>query len=412
MTTRIALASLLLIFSFSPSRAQSQAPTPSQPPFGESEFTARDEAALRLFKAANNAFAAGNYTEAIQLYDECLKLVSDHPAVWSNKAGAHILRGITARNAAVFTKDAVARKQGIEKAREDFREGAAASDKAVEFLNRAPAPEEPALQASHEAHKLIALRGRAESLRLMAAYVDQSYATPAAEAFEDYIRAETDEGRRREAQLSSGQMLLMSNKFIESAGEYQKLIDQNPDDAEALAGAGVALIDYGFVTNDQAQLERGIEYLRRFAEKAPPTHRLKGSAEEALAYLRQRPPSPTLDSPAVPRAGVKGKVIPPGQPAEGAQPPVASGVINGKAVSLPRPPYPLIARFAHAQGTVPVQVLIDEKGGVVEARAVAGHPLLRAVAVATAMRAKFTPTLLAGRPVKVTGIVTYNFVAQ
>jgi protein TonB len=66
----------------------------------------------------------------------------------------------------------------------------------------------------------------------------------------------------------------------------------------------------------------------------------------------------------------------------------------------------------HASGTVTVQVTIDESGNVVAAQAVSGHPLLQAAAVAAARQAKFSPTLLSGKPVKVTGVLTYNFVPE
>lgn len=92
--------------------------------------------------------------------------------------------------------------------------------------------------------------------------------------------------------------------------------------------------------------------------------------------------------------------------------PISGGVLNGKAISLPKPPYPAIAKSAHAAGTVTVQVTIDENGNVISAHAVSGHPLLQAVAVQAARSARFSPTKLSGQPVKVTGVITYNFVAQ
>ena len=106
------------------------------------------------------------------------------------------------------------------------------------------------------------------------------------------------------------------------------------------------------------------------------------------------PPPPEAPKPTPPRA------------------PISGGVLNGKAISLPKPGYPPIARAAHASGTVVVQVLIDENGNVVSAHAVSGHPLLTAVAVGAARQAKFSPTKLSGQPVKVTGVIQYNFVAQ
>ena len=91
---------------------------------------------------------------------------------------------------------------------------------------------------------------------------------------------------------------------------------------------------------------------------------------------------------------------------------ISGGVLNGKALELPKPIYPPIARQAHASGTVVVQVIIDETGNVIEARAVSGHPLLQSVCVGAARNAKFSPTKLAGQPVKVSGLITYNFIAE
>jgi TonB family protein len=91
---------------------------------------------------------------------------------------------------------------------------------------------------------------------------------------------------------------------------------------------------------------------------------------------------------------------------------ISGGVLNAKAVSKPEPTYPAVARAAHATGVVNVQVTVDETGNVVSAEAVSGHPLLRAAAVAAARAAKFSPTRLSGKPVKVSGILTYNFVPE
>lgn len=89
--------------------------------------------------------------------------------------------------------------------------------------------------------------------------------------------------------------------------------------------------------------------------------------------------------------------------------PISGGVLNGKAISLPAPEYPAIAKQAKASGAVLVQVTIDENGSVISAHAASGHPLLQAPAVAAARQAKFSPTLLMGEPVKVTGVIVYNF---
>ncbi|GEM_PF-455459 len=89
---------------------------------------------------------------------------------------------------------------------------------------------------------------------------------------------------------------------------------------------------------------------------------------------------------------------------------INGGVLNGKAISLPAPAYPQIAKTARASGSVNVQVVIDESGNVISASAISGHPLLKAAAVQAANGAKFSPTLLSGQPVKITGTLVYNFV--
>jgi len=89
---------------------------------------------------------------------------------------------------------------------------------------------------------------------------------------------------------------------------------------------------------------------------------------------------------------------------------INGGVLNGKATSLPLPVYPAAARAVRAAGAVTVKITLDENGDVISAAAVSGHPLLRAAAVEAAKEAKFSPTRLNGQPVKVSGVLVYNFV--
>jgi TonB family protein len=113
---------------------------------------------------------------------------------------------------------------------------------------------------------------------------------------------------------------------------------------------------------------------------------------------------------------------PPVEKAEGELPPVTKGevnnssgyanILNERALTLVKPRYPALARAGHASGTVVVEVLIDEEGKVITAKAISGHPLLWGVSVEAAKNSLFSPTLIAGRPVRVTGVIQYNFVEQ
>jgi outer membrane biosynthesis protein TonB len=88
--------------------------------------------------------------------------------------------------------------------------------------------------------------------------------------------------------------------------------------------------------------------------------------------------------------------------------PISGGMLNGRAIYLPKPDYPP----GDVSGMVAVAVVIDEHGSVIEARAISGPQPLHTAAVNAARLARFSPTLLMGEPVRVSGTITYNFVRQ
>jgi TonB family protein len=137
------------------------------------------------------------------------------------------------------------------------------------------------------------------------------------------------------------------------------------------------------------------------------------------ATASSQPPAATSEEPAV--AATEGakptenaeKDSKPEEPAHATEPgkraPVSGGVLNSKAISLPVPDYPAEAKAAGAEGVVVIQVMIDEQGNVAEARAISGPKMLQEVSLNAARQAKFSPTLLSGEPVKVSGVLVFNF---
>jgi TonB family protein len=90
--------------------------------------------------------------------------------------------------------------------------------------------------------------------------------------------------------------------------------------------------------------------------------------------------------------------------------PISAGILNGRALNKIKPAYPASAHEAGASGTVEVKLVIDETGKVIWARAVSGHPLLRQAAEDATWQTRFPITKLSGQPVKVSGVMLYNFV--
>jgi periplasmic protein TonB len=130
------------------------------------------------------------------------------------------------------------------------------------------------------------------------------------------------------------------------------------------------------------------------------------------------PPAPSFSGRGVPNGTGTTPAVdidtPPPPPAPAPKPQIPkilkiSTILNSKALSLPKPNYPPMAKQIHLQGMVTVNVMIDETGRVISAKA-SGHPLLVAESQRAAMQARFSPTMIGETPVKVQGVITYNFV--
>ena len=86
-----------------------------------------------------------------------------------------------------------------------------------------------------------------------------------------------------------------------------------------------------------------------------------------------------------------------------------AGILNDRALELPKPEYPAAAKKDRISGQVQVKVVLDETGKIISAEAVFGPEQLRAAAVEAAKRARFKPILVFGEPQKVFGILLYDF---
>ena len=88
---------------------------------------------------------------------------------------------------------------------------------------------------------------------------------------------------------------------------------------------------------------------------------------------------------------------------------VELGSLVAQAVKMVMPTYPLIAKQSKAAGQVTVQIMLDEKGNVTDAKAASGPSMLRGASEEAARRTKFKPTMVANEAVKATGFIVYNF---
>lgn len=83
--------------------------------------------------------------------------------------------------------------------------------------------------------------------------------------------------------------------------------------------------------------------------------------------------------------------------------------LNFEVVSAAKPTHTIKAKQAGASGLVQVEVLIDERGNVISAKARTGNKLLWDEAERAALASKFNRPTDNGRPARATGFLVYRF---
>jgi TonB family protein len=252
------------------------------------------------------------------------------------------------------------------------------------------------------------------------------------------------EPNKADGTFKRGDEYLQSQKYNEAIKEFEKAITLRPDWAEAYFKLGLAHSRFPLTDKDkpdhnkasieafqkalrlkpdfaeahtnlaivylyQGQYSEGIDRLNeaiRIDPKLALAHRLLGFAYLAVenrdAATRQYDILKSLDSEA---ANLLLEAIQ--RPEK-----FTFGVTRGKIISNPKPEYPAAARQQRIAGAVTVQLVINEEGKVTSAKAVSGPSELHEAAEAAALKARFEPTRLSGKPVTVNGVITYNFVPR
>jgi tetratricopeptide (TPR) repeat protein len=251
----------------------------------------------QTLKEGGAAYDAKNYDLAISKFDEGYNadptFAGSAPVLLNNKALALISRGTDSYNKSVKADDAT--KPSLrDSAKKDFAEVVIASDKALEILKTATSTD-PNVQKNYEANKFVALTNRKSAYRLMSQTgVEREKGKEALTAFQEYIAVETDPAKKSKAELDLALTLQDSNEFELAITEFQKILEADPNNVDALVGIGLSMVNVGYINLDtdapkgKAQLQEAANYLQKFVDLAPDTHKFKQDAKDTIASLKEQ----------------------------------------------------------------------------------------------------------------------------
>lgn len=247
-------------------------------------------------KEGGAAYDAKNYDLAISKFDEGYKadpdFVGSAPVLLNNKSLALIGRATDSYNKTVKTTDEASKTSLKESAKKDLMEVVASSDRVLELLKGATSTD-PNVQKNYEANKFLALTNRKNGYRLLAQTgLERSKGKESLTAFQEYLAVETDPAKKAKAQLDLALTLQDSNEFELAITEFQKILETDPNNVDALAGIGLSMVNVAYVTTEgdaakgKAQFQDATNYLQKFVDLAPDTHKLKEEMKGIIAQLK------------------------------------------------------------------------------------------------------------------------------
>jgi tetratricopeptide (TPR) repeat protein len=247
-----------------------------------------NEVLARTFKAGQDAIVAKNYDEAIKQFDEGIAADPEQAVLYTRKADALRMRGVDRYNQSIRAKEPAVKTSELDLAKADFKQSAEVATLAVDLAKKEPAVTDPAGQASQNGRRLAALLSRAESMRLYVSKGDQTQAESGIAAYQEYLAAETDATRKAKAERDEAQMLFDASVFDKALVAYQKLIEVNPDDLDALLKTGLILFNIGAMNTDKAKYQEAANYLQKYVDKAPDSDSNKADAKAIIENLKDQ----------------------------------------------------------------------------------------------------------------------------
>ncbi len=268
------------------------------------EVQAKNEKALKNNEVIQKALADGNaaynakdYTLAVAKYEEGVAAEPDFagsaPVLLNNKGASLTARAVDTFNKNAKATDPVAKAEATGKVKKDLADAADAYNRSWTIL-KAAQPGDIADPKVLESTKLGALRGAKETFRLMAAteQVDGTKTEIAKALIPEFVTLEPDAAKKSEAQTTLGDVFRVAGDFDSAIVEYRKALELSANNPDALAGLGLSLFASGEATDSTEKKQEGLNYMQKFTEVAPATHKLKDDVASVVEYLKSQKLAP------------------------------------------------------------------------------------------------------------------------
>jgi tetratricopeptide (TPR) repeat protein len=242
-------------------------------------------------KEGNDAFGSKNYDVAIVKYTEGINaepdFVGSTPILLNNKGAALKTRATDTYNQAVRSSDQATKAASLTKVKQDLQDAVASYSRSWTIL-KAAQPADITNQANYESTKLQALTGLTDSYRLLTqTKSDMTKGSEAEAAFTEYFAIETDAAKKAKAQVVLGDILRDSGESEKALAAYQAVLQGTPNNPDALVGAGLMLVNIGYINNDKAKFQEASNYLQKFLSNAPATHPFNDDAKALIDTLKK-----------------------------------------------------------------------------------------------------------------------------
>lgn len=243
-------------------------------------------------KAGNDAFAAKNYDLAIQKYEEGIaadpKFIGSAPIFYNNRGVVLRQRAVDSYNAGIKAADASEKIANFGKTRQDFADASAGYLNSWNLLKNAAAADIPD-KTSYESSKSQTLKGAIETFQMAVRteQVDPALIDAAKALIPEYQAAEPDGAKKAAASLALADLYRVTGDSENAITAYKAILDSSPDNLDALSGAGLSLVNLGFVNNDKTKLQEGANLLQKFANIAPDTNKYKADAVALIDTLKK-----------------------------------------------------------------------------------------------------------------------------